>query len=224
MNPMNIGIVGAGNIGASLARRFTELGHTVQIANSRGPETLADVAQQTGATPTPLRDVARGKDIVVVAIPMRNVPELPPALLDDAADDVVVIDSNNYVPQQRDGRIQEIEDGLLESHWVSRHLGRPVIKAFNNIGAAYLVSKARPHGDGDRVALPVSGDNAQTKALVMELIDDMGFDPVDVGMLEESWRQQPGSLVYGTDLPMAGLLEALAATPKQRPASYSASR
>ncbi len=221
---MKIGIVGAGNIGTNLAKRFHELGHEVEIANSRGPQTLTEIAREAGAVPVDVRGLAKGKDLIVVAIPMRSVPELPSDLLNEAPAAAVVVDTTNYVLQQRDGRIEELEDGMLESRWVSRHLGRPVVKAFNNMGAEHLVSKARPQGDADRVSLPVSGDDPEAKSVVLKLIDDMGFEPADVGTLEDSWRHQPGSLVYGTDLPIGELRTALAATPRERPAKYSAAR
>src|SRR3954470_15908384 len=107
---VKIAIIGAGNIGGALARRLTGLGHEVSIANSRGPETLADLANETGAQPLPVEQVAAGANLVIVTIPMKRIPDLPAGVLDSAADGAVVIDTNNYYPQQRDGRIAEIED------------------------------------------------------------------------------------------------------------------
>src|SRR3712207_7426449 len=106
---MKIGIIGAGNIGGNLTRRLSELGHEVSVANSRGPETLTDLATETGATAVPLEHVARDAEIVVVAIPEKSVPNLPTGVLDGALPDVVVVDTGNYYPQ-RDGRIEIIED------------------------------------------------------------------------------------------------------------------
>ncbi|MDQ1636301.1 MAG: 8-hydroxy-5-deazaflavin:NADPH oxidoreductase, partial [Frankiaceae bacterium] len=105
---MDIGIIGAGNIGSALTRRFTSLGHTVTVANSRGPETLADLASETGATAATAHDAARGRDVVVVTIPQIKVPDLPSDLFDGVGPEVVVIDTGNYYPQQRDGRIAAI--------------------------------------------------------------------------------------------------------------------
>jgi len=110
---MNIGIIGAGNIGGNLTRRFQELGHKVFVANSRGPETLADLAEETGATPVTVDEAARSGEVVIVTIPMKNIPDLPRDLFADVPDDVVVVDTGNYYPQQRDGRIDEIEDGMI---------------------------------------------------------------------------------------------------------------
>ena len=130
---MNIGIIGAGNIGGNLTRRFRQLGHNVFVANSRGPESLAALAAETGATPVTVEEAARRGEVVVVTIPMKNIPELPGDLFNGVPDSVVVVDTGNYYPQQRDGRIAGIEDGMVESRWVSQQLGRPVVKAFNNI-------------------------------------------------------------------------------------------
>src|ERR1051325_10787025 len=149
---MNIGIIGAGQIGGTLARRLTEFGHKVFVANSRGPETLAVRARETGATPVTVDEAARNKDIVIVTIPEKNIPKLPRELFKGVPDDVIVIDTGNYYPQQRDGRIDGIEDGTTESRWVSQQLGRPVVKAFNNIYADHLLRLGRPSGTPGRIA------------------------------------------------------------------------
>src|SRR6266498_788223 len=130
---MKIGIIGAGNIGGTLARRFSALGHKVFVANSRGPETLADLAAETGATPVTVEQAAQAGDVVIVTIPLKNVASLPTGLFAKTPKNVVVVDTGNYYPRQRDGQIKEIEDGLTESQWVEKQLGRPVVKAFNNI-------------------------------------------------------------------------------------------
>jgi predicted dinucleotide-binding enzyme len=210
---MNIGIIGAGNIGSALAVRLVSLGHSVYIANSRGPETLKDVAQKTGATPVTAQEAARQGDIIVVTIPLKNIPQLPKDLFADVAADVPVIDTSNYYPILRDGRMPELETGdLTESEWVQQHLGRPVVKVFNNIHAEHLESKGVPAGTAGRIALPVAGDDAQAKQKVMALVEELGFDAVDDGNLHASWRQQPGTPSYGADLPadkLRALLEQL---------------
>jgi predicted dinucleotide-binding enzyme len=207
---MNIGIIGAGNIGSALAIRLTSLGHTVFIANSRGPETLKEVAEKTGATPVTASEAARKGEIIVVTIPLKSIPELPKDLFDGVSADVPVIDTSNYYPLLRDGQVPELEQGdLTESEWVQQHLGRPVIKVFNNIGAEHLEKKGTPAGTPGRISLPVSGDDAAAKQGVMQLVEELGFDAVDNGSLHESWRQQPGTPVYGTDLPAAELQQQL---------------
>ena len=166
----------------------------------------------------PASHAARDADIVIVTVPQKSVPDLPEGLLDGAAADVVVVDTGNYYPQQRDGRIQEIEDGMTESRWVEQQLGVSVVKAFNGIQAEHLLTLGRPSGTAGRIALPIAGDDAAAKAVVMDLVDALGFDPVDGGGLDDSWRQQPGSPVYGADFDADGVTGALArATPERAP-------
>jgi len=219
---MHIGIIGAGQIGGALTRRLRALGHTVSVANSRGPATLSDLAAETGATAVSVRQAARGQDLVIVTIPEKNVPDLPADLFAPTLTDVVVVDTGNYYPQQRDGRIEAIEAGMTESRWVAQHLQRPVVKAFNNIMAQHLLELGRPGGAEDRIALPIAGDSASAKSTVARLVDALGFDPVDAGSLDDSWRQQPGTPVYGTDLDAEGVRRALAEATRERPADFRA--
>ena len=219
---MKIGIIGAGQIGGTLTRRLTELGHTVFVANSRGPESLVDLAKETGAKAVPVKDAVRGVDLVVVTIPEKNIPKLPAGLFADVDPQVVVVDTGNYYPRQRDGRIDGIEQGLLESRWVVQQLGRPVIKAFNNIYAKHLLELGKPRGTPGRIALPLAGDDDKAKAVVMRLIDELGFDAVDAGSLDESWRQQPGTPVYTKDLDAEGVRRALAAAKRERTPEWRA--
>src|SRR5882762_10448047 len=211
---MKIGIIGAGSMGSTLARRLAALGHHVSIANSRGPETLAELATESGAVPVPITEIGRDADVMIIAIPEKNIPDLP--------EGGVLIDIGNYAPQQRDGRIDELENGAIESRWVEAHLGHPVIKAFNNVRPPSLLTLGKPAGTPGRVALPVAGDDAGAKALAIDLIDQLGFDGIDAGGLDESWRQQPGTPVYCTDLDLEGAVEALAAASPGRPAEWRA--
>ena len=220
---MKIGIIGAGNIGGNLTRRLTAAGHEVRVANSRGPETLADLAAETGATAVPVEQAAEGAEVVVVTIPQKNVPDLPAGVLSSAAPGAVVVDTGNYYPRERDGRIAAIEDGTPESVWVSGQLGVPVVKAFNGIYASHLLGGGRPAGDPARRALPVAGDDAAAKQVVIGLLDDLGFDGVDAGPLAESWRQQPATPVYGLSAGVDGITQALAQAGPQRTPEFSAS-
>ena len=219
---MRIGIIGAGNIGGALARRLSELGHEVSVANSRGPETLREVEAETGATAVTAHDAARDKDVVVVTIPQKNVPQLPGDLFAGVDERVAVVDTGNYYPRHRDGRIAEIEEGMPESMWVARQLGRPVVKAFNNIYAQHLRDHGRPAGSPGRIALPVAGDDQAGKPTVMALVEELGFDAVDAGGLEDSWRQQPGTPAYATDLDADGVRRALADARPDRPTDFRA--
>jgi predicted dinucleotide-binding enzyme len=213
---MKIGIIGAGNIGGNLTRRLTALGHEVSVANSRGAETLAPLAQETGAKAVTVADAVRGKDLVVVTIPEKKIPDLPAGLFAGIGADVVVIDTGNYYPQQRDGRIDDIESGMPESRWVERQLGRSVIKAFNNIYARHLLEHGQPQGKPGRIALPVAGDDPKAKAVVLQLVDELGFDGIDAGGLDQSWRQQPGTPVYATDHDADGVRRALSDASRER--------
>ena len=213
---MKIGIIGAGNIGGTLTRRFRQIGHEVKVANSRGPETLADLARETGASAVTVQDAVKDVEMVIVTIPQKHVPNLPSGLFADVPADVVVVDTGNYYPQQRDGRIEEIESGTPESRWVEQQLGRPVIKAFNNIFAQHLMEKGQPAGTTGRIALPVAGDDPRAKAIVIRRVDELGFDAIDAGGLDDSWRQQPGTPVYVKDLDADGVLRALAEAPRER--------
>ncbi|CAA9521212.1 MAG: (AJ250023) putative polyketide synthase [uncultured Sphingomonas sp.] len=215
---MKIGIIGAGNIGGALAHRFVAAGHEVTIANSRGPASLQELAAETGARAGTAQEAARGNEVVVVTIPLHRIPDLPAGLFADAPADLVVIDTSNYYPQQRDGMLDGIEDGGTESGWVEKHLGRPVVKAFNSILADHLQNGGKPAGTPGRIALAVAGDDPTAKATAMALIDGIGFDTVDAGGIADSWRQQPDTPGYLKDYDVAGVRRALAeATPERKP-------
>jgi predicted dinucleotide-binding enzyme len=215
---LRIGIIGAGNIGGTLTRRFAALGHDVAVANSRGPESLAGLAAETGARAVTVSQAVRDRDVIIVTIPQKNIPDLPADLFKGVANRVVVVDTGNYYPRQRDGRIDGIEQGLTESRWVEKQLGRPVVKAFNNIHAQHLMERGKPAGTAGRIALPVAGDDPAAKAVVIRLLDELGFDGVDAGGIDESWRQQPDTPVYGTDFDADGVRRGLAeATPERKP-------
>ncbi|WP_432968147.1 NADPH-dependent F420 reductase [Dactylosporangium sp. CA-233914] len=206
---MKIGIIGSGHIGGTLTRRLRELGHDVTVANSRGPGSLAGLAAETGANPGTVAEAARG-EVVVLAVPLRAVPDLPAADLAGR----VVIDADNYYPA-RDGAIADIDGGVTSSRWTASKLpGVQLVKVFNTIQSDHLLRFGRPTGGDGRVALPVAADDPTAKRLVMGLIDELGFDPIDAGGLDDSWRQEPGTPVYGADLDAAGVRAGLAAATR----------
>jgi predicted dinucleotide-binding enzyme len=216
---MQIGIIGTGNIGGTLARNLSKLGHQVMIANSRGPASLAALAAETGATAVTSEQSARAKDVLIISVPEKAVPQLPRDVL--AATTAVVVDTGNYYPS-RDGQIPEIDGGMADSEWVAQLLAHPVIKAFNNIVANSLATRGVPAGTPGRVCLSVVGDDDRAKQVVLGLIDELGLDGIDAGNLADSWRQQPGTPAYCRDLDAAGLKAALAQAKSGEIARYRA--
>lgn len=215
---MRIGIIGAGHIGGTLTRRLRELGHEVRVSNSRAPETLGELAEETGATAVWARDAAEDADLVIVSIPQKNVPALAEGIVEARKPGAPVIETNNYYPRQRDGDIAAIEDGQVESAWVAEHIGAPVYKVFNGIFWKHLLTRGAPSGDPNRIALPIAGADGPGRDLVHGIVEQLGFDPVDAGPISESWRQQPGTPVYGKDFDVANTVTALAeATPERTP-------
>ena len=213
---MKVGIIGAGQIGGTLARRLRELGHDVNVSNSRAPETLADLANETGATAVWAKDAAANADLVIVSIPQKDVPDLVEGIVAARKPGAPVIETNNYYPQQRDGEIAAIEDGQLESAWVAEQIDAPVYKVFNGIWWKHLLEKGVPSGTPGRIALPIAGEDGPGRDLVHDVVDQLGFDPVDAGPIADSWRQQPGTPVYGKDFDADATRKALAeATPER---------
>ncbi|MBO9573785.1 MAG: NAD(P)-binding domain-containing protein [Chitinophagaceae bacterium] len=196
---MKIGIIGAGQIGGTLIRQYSKAGHTIKMTNSSGIEKLKKLEEETGAKAVSLTEVVKDIDVLVISIPFIAIPELSKSLAHNISSGTIVIDTTNYYPI-RDGRIDEIENGTPESVWVSNHLSQPVIKVYNSILAASLILAGLPEGSPSRIALPVSGDNERSKKIVASLVNDSGFDTLDIGSLQDSWRQQPGSPIYCTDL------------------------
>jgi predicted dinucleotide-binding enzyme len=211
-------------MGGILARRLAELGHHVSIANSRGAESLTALAADIGATPVSIVDAAKAGEIVILAIPTKAAADLPRGLFANVPGSVLVIDIGNYHPELRDGHIDVIDRGMFDSQWVAQQIGHPVIKAFNNILAKTLLEKGVPRGTRGRIALPVAGDSSEAKAAVLRLVDDLGFDPVDGGALDDSWRQQTGTPAYCRDLEAAALRRALAEADRTRIGEYRAER
>ena len=197
------GLIGAGNVGTALATRLVELGWDVDVANSRGPQTLQEFARRTGARAVAIDEIGRGLHLLILAVPLSSIPALRHVIgrLDS---DTVVVDTGNYVPP-RDGSIRDIVDGQAEPAWVAEQLGIPVVKAFNNIVAGSLGSAGTPAGTRERVALPVCADDPRARTVIMRLVDELGFTAYDAGSLDASWRQQPGQPAYCTNPTVAEL-------------------
>ena len=191
------GIIGSGNIGSTVARLAIDAGHEVVLSNSRGPETLTELVDSLGdsARAATAEEAAEAGDVVLVTIPLKAYRDVPVEPLRGKT----VLDTMNYYPQ-RDGEIAELEDEstttseLLQAHLPESH----VVKVFNNISAWHLGTLARPTGSEDRSALAIAGDDADAKKRVIELLDELGYDALDLGPLAEGWRIQRDTPAYGT--------------------------
>jgi len=192
-----VGIIGSGQIGGTVARLSVAAGYNVVVSNSRGPETLEELAAELGPLAragTAEQAAEAGDQLVVVSIPVKANGDLPAKALAGK----VLLDTGNYYPE-RDGQIDELNTGAITtSGLLQRDLpDSQVVKVFNNIFFKHLLNLARPAGASDRSALPIAGDNATAKAAVSEFLDSIGYDAVDTGSLADGWRQQPGTPVYG---------------------------
>jgi predicted dinucleotide-binding enzyme len=211
---LNIGILGAGSIGKLLARKLAQAGHAVKVANSRGPETIEAETLEFGARAVEATEAVKDVDVVILSIPFHRILNVAP-LVAGLPVETVIIDTGNYYPF-RDTKIDPIEAGQAESVWVSEQLGRPIAKAWNSIVSDSLARKGTTKGTPNRIALPVAADRETDRQVAMALVEDTGFDAFDAGSLADSWRQQPGSPSYCTDLTAAELPAALASTEAAR--------
>jgi predicted dinucleotide-binding enzyme len=211
---MKVGIIGAGNIGGGIARNLISAGHDIRIADAKGPDAIRDQFAGTGVKAVELAEIVSDVDAIIVSVPVIAMPDLA-ELLKDIPSNVTLIDTSNYYPF-RDGQLAELDGGKPESIWVSEALGRPVTKAFNAALAQTQVAKGLPRGSPNRIALPVAGDSEHDKRVAMQLVEDAGFDAVDAGSLAESWRQQPGTPAYCTELQSDALREALGLANKDK--------
>jgi predicted dinucleotide-binding enzyme len=211
---MKIGILGTGFMGKTLARKLAAAGHDVKVANSRGPDTIEAEVLETGALAATAEDAATEAEVVILAMPHPGHEKIR-GLISGLPEEAVVIDISNYFPG-RDPVNPELEAGKAESEFVRDYFGRPIAKAWNNIGMVSFETKGQPKGQTGRVALPVAGDRARDRAIAMALVEDTGFDAFDAGTLADSWRQQPGSPVYITDLSYDELAPALASAERER--------
>ena len=198
---MKIGIIGAGYIGGNAAKLFTEAGHEVAIANSRGAETLRDLVAELGekAKAVSVAEAADFGDVVLVSIPFGKYRELP----ENAFEGKIVIDSNNYYPE-RDGNYTELDESkTTSSELLQAHLaGSKIVKGFNTIWFEHLKTQGNKSLPlEERRAIFIAGDDEEAKTTVAKLIEEIGFAPVDTGKLHEGGsRQQPGAPIYNKTL------------------------
>lgn len=191
---MRLAIIGANDLAVTLAYRFSRLDHEVRIASLRGPERVAGLAERTGATAAEVDEAARWSEVSFIAIPFDRALELPA----DWFAERIVVDTTDYV-SGRDPPIAALDEGrTTSSELLAAHLaGSRLVKAFNTINLLPPGDTGPVSGDVATIAIPMAGDDPAAKAVVAGLIVDIGFAPVDIGTLADSWRLQPGMPVHG---------------------------
>lgn len=196
---MNIGVIGVGAIGGTIAGKLVKAGHNVKVANSRGKEAVKEFASAIGAIPSDLTEISHDTDVLIISIPYAAIESLPESVFNGLSDHAIVVDTGNYYPGTRDKDIEGLGEGQAESLWLSEKINRPVIKAFNTLLAQSLAELGKEKGTAGRLAMQVAGDDEEKKKTIMELVDECGFDPYDAGSLVDSWRLQPTAAGYCCD-------------------------
>ncbi|MBE2977229.1 NADPH-dependent F420 reductase [Priestia megaterium] len=209
---MRFGIIGAGSIGSIISKKLVKNGHDVKIADARGMEHLE--GKELAGIPVRIEDVIKNIEILIISLPTKAIPSIR-NIINQVGEEVIIVDTSNYYPF-RDDKLEEIENGMVESVWVSNQLGRPVIKAFNNLLAYTLENEGRSEDSSGRIAMAVAGDDPSQKRVVMDIVHELGFDAVDSGSLNDSWRQQPGTPAYCTELTKDELTKALKKANKEK--------
>ncbi|MFD2706854.1 NADPH-dependent F420 reductase [Salibacterium lacus] len=209
---MRFGIIGAGPIGSIISKKLVNNGHDVKIADAREIERLE--GKELGGTPVHVEDAITNIDVLITSLPVKAMPSIR-HIIDQVGEEVIIVDTSNYYPH-RDGKIEEIENGMVESVWVSHQLGRPIIKAFNNLLAHTLENEGTSEHSSGRIAISVAGNDLSQKQVIMDVVNELGFDTVDSGSLSDSWRQQPGTPAYCTELTKNELTEALKKANKEK--------
>jgi 8-hydroxy-5-deazaflavin:NADPH oxidoreductase len=209
---MRFGIIGAGPIGSIISKKLVKNGHDVKIADARGIERLE--GKVLAGTAVLVEDAIKNIEVLIISLPIKALPSIR-NIIDQVGEEIIIVDTSNYYPF-RDGKIEEIENGMVESVWVSNQLGRPIIKAFNNLLAYTLEHGGKSEDSNGRIAIAVAGNNLSQKQVVMDIVSNLGFDAVDSGSLSDSWRQQPGTPAYCTELTKNDLTEALKKANKEK--------
>jgi 8-hydroxy-5-deazaflavin:NADPH oxidoreductase len=209
---MRFGIIGAGPIGSIISKKLVKNGHDVKIADARGIERLE--GKELAGTPVIVEDAIKNIEVLIISLPIKALPSVR-NIIDQVGEEVIIVDTSNYYPF-RDGKIEEIENGMVESVWVSNQLCRPIIKAFNNLLAYTLENEGTSEDSSGRIAITVAGNDLSQKQVIMDVVNELGFDTVDSGSLSDSWRQQPGTPAYCTELTKNDLTEALKKANKEK--------
>jgi len=209
---MRFGIIGAGSIGSIISKKLVENGQDVKIADARGMEHLE--GKDIAGTPVPVENAIKDIEVLIISLPTKAIPSIR-NIINQVGEEVIIVDTSNYYPF-RDGKIEEIENGMVESVWVSNQLGRPVIKAFNNLLAYTLENEGTCEDSSGRIAMAVAGNDPAQKQVVMGIVYELGFEAIDSGSLSDSWRQQPGTPAYCTELTKDELTKALKKANKEK--------
>lgn len=209
---MKFGIIGAGTIGSIISKKLVKNGHDVKIADARGIEHLE--GKVLAGTPVLIEDVMTNIEVLIISLPLTALPSIR-NIIEQVGEEVIIVDTSNYYPS-RDQKIAEIENGMVESDWVSNQLGKPIIKAFNNMLAHTLENEGTPEGTSGRIAMAIAGNDVSQKQIIMDVVNQLGFDTVDSGSLSDSWRQQPGTPAYCTELTKEELTKALEKANKEK--------
>ncbi|MBV6737934.1 NADPH-dependent F420 reductase [Priestia megaterium] len=209
---MRFGIIGAGSIGSIISKKLVENGHDVKIADARGMERLE--GKELAGTPVRVEDAIKNIEVLIISLPTKAIPSIR-NIINQVEEEVIIVDTSNYYPF-RDDKIEEIENGMVESVWVSNQLDRPVIKAFNNLLAYTLENEGTSEASSERIAMAVAGDDPVQKQIVRDVVHGLDFDTVDSGSLNDSWRQQPGTPAYCTELTKDELTKALKKANKEK--------
>ncbi|MBX9971050.1 NAD(P)-binding domain-containing protein [Priestia aryabhattai] len=209
---MRFGIIGAGSIGSIISKKLVKNEQDVKIADARGIERLE--GKELAGTPVRVEDAIKNIEILIISLPTKAMPSIR-NIIDQVGEEVIIVDTSNYYAF-RDDKIEEIENGMVESVWVSNQLGRPIIKAFNNLLAHTLENEGTPEGTSGRIAIAIAGNDLSQKQVIMDVVNELGFDTVDSGSLSDSWRQQPGTPAYCTELTKDELTKALKKANKEK--------
>jgi len=209
---MRFGIIGAGPIGSISSKKLVKIGYDVKIADARGIERLE--GKEFAGTPVRVEDVIKNIEVLIISLPIKAMPSIRD-IINQVGEEVIIVDTSNYYPF-RDNKIEEIENGMVESVWVSNQLGRPIIKAFNNLLAHTLENEGTPEGTSGRIAIAIAGNDLSQKQVILDLVNELGFDTVDSGSLSDSWKQQPGTPAYCTELTKDELTKALKKANKEK--------
>lgn len=209
---MKFGIIGAGTIGSIISKKLVKNGHDVKVADARGIEHLE--GKELAGTPVLIEDVITNIEVLIISLPLTALPSIR-NIIEQVGEEVIVVDTSNYYPS-RDQKIAEIENAMVESDWVSNQIGKPIIKAFNNLLAHTLENEGTPEGTSGRIAMAIAGNDVSQKQIIMDVVNQLGFDTVDSGSLSDSWRQQPGTPAYCTELTKEELTKALEKANKEK--------